>query len=199
MNKQDFIAGLREKLSGLPKQDVEERLTFYSEIIDDRVEEGLSEEEAVREIGSVDAVASQIVAEIPLLKLAKNKIKPKRQLKAWEIVLLALGSPIWLSLAFSAFAVILSLYVVLWSAIISLWAIFGSFVGCTLGGVIAGIGFTLAGNGLAGIATIGTSLLCAGLSMFLFSGCLSATKGILLFTKKIASGIKNWFIKKEEA
>ena len=41
MNKKDFLARLREGLSGLPQDDVAERLTFYAEMIDDKVEDGL--------------------------------------------------------------------------------------------------------------------------------------------------------------
>lgn len=198
MSKQEFIDKLRAKLSGLPKQELEERLNFYSEMIDDRMEEGHSEEEAVSEIGSVDEIAAQIVADIPLVKIAKEKIKPKRRLKAWEIMLLVLGSPIWLSLLIAAFAVILSLYASLWSVIISLWAVFGSLVCCALGGIVAGIVFVLSGNDLTGIAMFGAGFLCAGLSIFLFFGCKAATKGTLLLTKKIALGIKNYFVKKDE-
>ena len=44
MNKQEFLAGLRKGLSGLPQEDIEERLLFYSEMIDDRIEEGMEEE-----------------------------------------------------------------------------------------------------------------------------------------------------------
>lgn len=199
MNKQEFIEHLRKSLSGLPSQDVEERLSFYSEMIDDRTEEGLSEEEAVSEIGSIDAIAQQIVAEIPLSKIAKERINPKRRLKAWEIVLLVLGSPIWLSLAVAAFIVILSLYIVLWSAIVSLWAAFATLIGCVLGGVVAGIVFTAMGSGLTGIAMIGASIFCAGLAIFLFFGCKAATTGILLLTKKLALGIKKCFVEKEKA
>ena len=54
MNKQEFLAQLRKGLSGLPQDDIEERLTFYSEMIEDQTEEGLSEDEAVAQIGSVD-------------------------------------------------------------------------------------------------------------------------------------------------
>lgn len=198
MSKQEFIDKLRAKLSGLPKQELEERLNFYSEMIDDRMEEGHSEQEAVSEIGSVDEIAAQIVADIPLVKIAKEKIKPKRRLKAWEIMLLVLGSPIWLSLLIAAFAVILSLYASLWSVIISLWAVFGSLVCCAFGGIVAGIVFVLSGNGLTGIAMFGAGFLCAGLSIFLFFGCKAATKGTLLLTKKIALGIKNYFVKKDE-
>lgn len=123
MSKQEFLAQLRKGLSGLPQDDIEERLTFYSEMIEDRIEEGLSEEEAISAAGSIDEIVAQVVADIPLAKIARERIKAKRRLKAWEIVLLALGSPIWLSLGIAAVAVILSLYVSLWSVIISLWAV----------------------------------------------------------------------------
>lgn len=199
MNKQEFIANLRESLRGLPRQDVEEHLSFYSEMIDDRTEEGLSEEDAVAQIGSVDAIAQEILAEIPLSRIAKERIKPKKQLRAWEIVLLVLGSPIWLSLAVAAFAVVLSLYVVLWSVIISLWAIFASLIGCSLGFIAAAIIFVMTGNGLTGAAMIGASLFCAGLAILLFFGCKAATRGILLLTKKLALGIKKCFVGKEAA
>ena len=198
MNKQDFIASLRASLSGLPKQDVEDRLNFYSEMIDDRIEEGLTEQEAVSAIGSVETVSSQIVADIPLSKIAKEKIKPKRGLRAWEILLLALGSPIWLSLLIAAFAVILSLYVSIWSVIVSLWAVFASLVACAAGGIIAGIVFIVVGHALTGVCMIGAAFVCAGLSIFGFFGCKVATKGLLCLTKKLALGIKKCFVKKEE-
>lgn len=94
MDKQAFLTALRSGLSGLPQDDIEERLTFYGEMIDDRMEEGLSEEEAVAAIGEVSEIARQAVADTPLAKIAKERIRPKRRLKTWEIVLLALGSPI---------------------------------------------------------------------------------------------------------
>ncbi len=199
MSKQEFLVQLRKGLSGLPQDDMEERLIFYSEMIDDRMEEGLSEEDAVREIGNIDELISQIVADIPLTKLVKEKIIPKKRLKAWEIVLLLLSSPIWLCLLIVAFAVIFSLYVVLWSAIIALWAVFASIAACSIVGVAAGIVFTIGGNGLTGIAVIAAGIVCAGLSIFIFYGCKTSTKGILMLTKRIAVWIKNGFIKKEEA
>ena len=44
MNKIGFILELKDKLSALPKSEVEERLSFYCEMIEDRIEDGLSEE-----------------------------------------------------------------------------------------------------------------------------------------------------------
>ena len=199
MNKQEFLAQLRKGLSGLPKNDIDERLTFYSDMIDDRMEDGIPEETAVSEIGTASDIVSQIIADISLGKLVKEKIKPKKKLKAWEIILLVLGSPLWLSLLIAAFAVFLSLYVVFWSVIISLWAVFASFVACGFAGVVAGAVFAAGGNGLTGIAVIAAGIVCAGLSAFMFFGCKAATKGILKLTKKFAIWIKNCFIKKEEA
>ena len=73
MSKQEFLTQLRKELSFLSKDDLEERLTFYSEMIDDRMEEGLSEDDAVNDIGSVDTIVSQIVSDTPLIKLIKEK------------------------------------------------------------------------------------------------------------------------------
>lgn len=198
MNKQEFLEQLRKGLSGLPKDDISERLTFYGEMIDDRMEEGVPEETAVCEIGIVDELVSQSIADIPLGKLVKETITPKKKLKAWEIVLLALGSPIWLSLLIAVLAVILSVYVVLWSAIVALWAVFTAVAACGLAGIAAGVYFAVGGNVLTGIAVIGAGIACAGLSVFLFFGCMAATKGILKLTKKLSVFIKNRFVKKEE-
>ncbi len=199
MSKQEFLAQLRKGLTGLPQDDIEERLTFYGEMIDDRIEEGLSEEDAVCQIGNIDELISQIIADTPHTKRVNEKMIPKKKLKVWEIVLLVLGSPIWLSLLIAAIAVILALYVSLWAVMISLWAVYGSLIGCALGGIVAGVVFACSDNVLPGIAVIGAGVACAGLSIFMFYGCKAATKGILVLTKKIAVWIKNCFIKKEDA
>lgn len=194
MNKREFLAQLRKELSGLPQADAEERLTFYREMIEDRMEDGLSEEEAVAAVGSVE----QIIAGIPLAKMTKEKPKPKRRLKAWEITLLALGCPIWLSLGIAAVSVILSLYVSLWSVIVSLWAVFGSLIGCSFGGIVGGIVIACSSNVFSGVAMLAAAIVCAGMSIFMFYGCKAATKGIVILTKKFTLWIKNCFIKKED-
>lgn len=199
MGKQEFLVQLRKGLSGLPHADIEERLTFYSEMIEDRMEEGLPEAEAVAAVGSVEQIIAQTLADIPLAKIAKEITKPKKRLKAWEIVLLVLGSPVWLSLLIAAFAAILSLYVSLWAMLISLWAVFGSLAGCAFGGIAAGIVFVCNSETVAGIAMVSAGLVCAGLAMFLFLGCKAATRGIWVLTKKFMIWAKRCFTGKEKA
>lgn len=197
MSKQEFLAELKARLSGLPQLDIEERLIFFGEMIDDRIEEGLTEEEAVSAIGTVDEVAGQIVAETPLTKLVKERVKPKRSLRAWEIVLLVLGSPVWLSVLIAVFAVIFAVYVAIWSVIISLWAILASLAVSSLAAVVAAFVFAFNSSWLTGAAMLGAGIFCAGLSVFLVFGCRAVTKGVLALTNKAAMCVKSMFIGKE--
>lgn len=198
MNKQEFLDGLRKGLTGLPQDDIEERLAFYSEMIDDRTEEGLSEEEAVAEVGSVDEIIRQTVADTPLSRVVKERIKPKRRLRAWEIVLLILGSPIWLSMGLAVTATIFAIYAVLWSVIAALWAVFCAFAVCAVASVPGCIVIALRSGGAAGLAVLSAGIVCAGLSIFMFFGCREATKGVIVLTKKLTIMIKNCFIRKGE-
>lgn len=191
MNKQEFLDKLRTGLMGLPKDDLEERVNFYSEMIDDRMEEGLLEEEAVSQMGDVDEIISQIIAETPLAKIVKEKIRPNRTMKAWEIVLLILGSPLWLSILLVIFSMILVIYVMIWVVIICLWAVEVSVASGAVAGVGSGVIFFIEGNGYSGLAMIGAAIFCVGISIFLFNGCKVATVGAARLTKKIAIGIKN--------
>lgn len=199
MNKQEFLARLREGLSGLPQDDVEERLAFYSEMIDDRMEEGLSEEAAVAEIGPIETIVSQTISDIPITKLVREKVRPNRKMRGWEIALLILGFPLWFPLLITALALIFTLYVVIWSVIISLWAVEASFIVGAIGGLAAGVLLTCQGDVTEGLLMIAASVVLAGLSVFLFFGCLAATKGAVWLTKKIALWIKSLFIRKESA
>ena len=198
MTKQEFLDQLRAGLAGMPPKDVEERIEFYGEMIDDRMEEGLSEEDAVLAVGSVERIVDQILAETPLAKLAKEKIKPTRALRAWEIVLLALGSPLWIVLLAAAFVIVLALYAVLWSLIASLWAVFGALAGGGIGFVVGGGILALTGRPAAGLALVGGGLILSGLAILLFLGCVLATRGTAILSKKIVLGIKKCFVRREK-
>ena len=198
LTKQEFLLNLRKGLLGLPPQDIEERLAFYNEMIEDLIEDGLSEEEAVAEMGPIPEIVKQTVADTPLSKIAKERIKPKRRMSALEIVLLVLGSPIWLSLLIAVVAVIFAVYLSLWSVIISLWAVFGSLIASAFGLIASGAILALTQNIFTGIAVIGAGILCGGLSIFMFYGCELISKGIIILTKKFALWIKNCFRGKED-
>ena len=196
MNKHEFLAQLRNGLSGLPRKDIEERLTFYSEMIDDRMEEGYSEEESVEAVGTVDEIVEQIIAETPFTRIAKERIKPKRELEKWEIALIVISFPIWFSLAIVAVAVVLSIYVLLLATFLLLWIVFATLVALSVASVVTG-SVVLFSEPLTGVAVYGIAFASAGLSIFMFFGCKVATKYILKLSKGLAVWIKNLFIKRE--
>lgn len=197
MTKLDFIEALNNRLSGLPEDDVLRSLEYYAEIIDDLMEDGMTEEQAVEQLDSVDDIADRILLEVPLTKLVKQKIKPRRALRAWEIVLLILGSPIWLSLAIAAFAVVISVYVALWAVVISLYAAALSVAVSAVAGIVIAIAFIVTGGIPSFLIALGTALFCGGLSILMLFAFNQVTRGVIVLGKIILIGIKRCFVRKE--
>ena len=198
MNRQEFLGRLDSGLAGLPQEDIAERLAFYNEMINDRMEDGLTEEEAVAAIGPVEEIVSQIIAETPLPKLVRERIRPKRQLQVWEIVLLILGAPLWIPLLIVFFAVVLSLYIVIWAVIFSLWVVFAAIAVSSLACLCASVWLIFRGGLIPASGAFGACLVLAGLAVCLFFACTALTKGAASLTKKIALGVKSLFIRKEK-
>ena len=187
MNKFEFITALRAKLWSIPEEDRQRSVDYYSEMIDDRIEDGLSEEAAVAAIGDLDEIVKNILAETPVAEPAKQAVKQKRKLSWWEIVLLVLGFPVWGSLLIAAAAVVFSVWIGLWSVVISLYAtavaLGASAIGCILGSF-----FMIGSMGEAMVAW-GAALLCAGLAILLFMLSNLAAKGMVALTKLTWNGI----------
>lgn len=197
MYKEVFLEELRKRLTGLPEEDIEERIAFYSELVDDRMEEGLTEEQAIAETGPIDEIVSQIIAETPLHKLVKVSAQTRKPMSTGQVVLLAAGSPLWAALGVAVLAVIFALYLVLWALVFTLWVLFGSFVVSALGCIAGAIYQFILGQPLQALMCLGAGLFLAGLSIFLFFGCVAATKGTAKLSRKIVVWIKSLFIRKE--
>jgi len=196
MTKQEFLTALEKGLQGLPRDDVKERLNFYSEIIEDSIDEGFREEEAVENIGSVDEIVSSIIEETPLSGIIRERLTPKKKTPL-KTALLILGSPLWLALLASAFAVVFSIYAAVWAAVISLWAAFAAVAVCGPVGIIGGIALILSGKGATGLFYIGAGLVLGGLSILFFMGLRYITRCIARLSRLCAIKIKGLFIKKE--
>ena len=198
MNKQEFLTRLREGLSGLPRDEITERLSFYSEMIDDRVEDGLSEEAAVAGIGPVDNIVTQIVAEIPLPKLVRERIKPTRKIQPWEILLLILGFPVWFPLLIAAAVILFTVYLVIWVVALVLWVVEAAVICCVPGSIGMGVLLLCRGDSAQGWILIFAGLVLTGCAILLFFGCRAATKGAVILSKKIPLGVKSLFLRKEK-
>ena len=196
MLKREFIEKLRDRLSGLPGKEAEEQIDFYSEMIDDLIEEGCSEAEAVAKIGPVEKLVGRILTDIPLSVLIKDRVRPQKRLSVLTIILLSLGSPVWLALVISAFAVVISVYASVWACLVSLWATFVAVGVAAVGGLFLGV-INIFFSGLPmGLMLIGASVFCLGFSIFLYYACIYSSKWIIVLTKNIAVFTKKCIIGK---
>ena len=197
MRKSEFLMELNTRLSGLPIEDIKDSLSYYEEMINDRMDSGMSETDAVAAIGTPAEAASAVLGEIPLYKLVKTRIRPKKKLSAAATVLLWVGSPVWLSLVIAAIAVVLSLYASIWAVVVSLWASIAALWGCALGAV-AGLGlFIYTGYPLTAFALFACGLVCAGIAILLGISSKYVVKAMVWLTKMLGLGIKRCFVRKE--
>lgn len=197
MNKQEFLTALQEGLKGLPQADIQHRIEFYREMIEDRMEDGMSEEEAVAALGPVRDIVAQILSETPLPRLVRERVKPKRPIRAWEIVLLVLGSPVWVPLLFAGILVVLACYAVLWSCIITLYAVDLTAALGGLAGLVSSLLLSSSGGLPDRIFLFGSGLACLGLSVLLFFVFNRISVWILRLSKKALLALKFRFIQKE--
>ena len=199
MKKNDFLWGLAEGLRGLPPEDLERWVDYYREMIDDRMDDGLSEEEAVADLGSLEEIRGQILTETPLPRLVKESVRPRRKLRAWEIVLLVLGSPVWVPLIAAAVILVASVYLSIWAVLMSLYAADLSVAVTGLAGGVALAQMLMAGRTAEGILFLGAGLVCIGLAILLFFGVNQLTKGLVWVTKRTLLALKNSFVRKGAA
>lgn len=185
MNKEQFLNALRRRLEYLPEAAWAGSLDFYAESIDDRVEDGMSEEEAVAALGSVEEVARAIESDLPLSTVVKQRVRQTREQHearggggAW-IVLAIVGFPVWLPLLISALAVVLSVYIVFWAVIISLGA-------AVLALVVSGVFFI--GYAVARFMETGLSaaLMSAGLAAAAFGLAMLLEEPVSALSKLLA-------------
>lgn len=104
------------------------------------------------------------------------------------------------SSAFNRNVIVLTVYIVIWSVVLSFYAadfslaVSGIF---TLVSTVA-YAFTSNANIFAMLVLIGGAFVCAGLSILSFFGINQITKGMVFVSKKIWIWIKSLFIRKEE-
>jgi uncharacterized membrane protein len=199
MEKREYLDTLRKNLNGMPEKDMEHALSYYSEMIDDRIEDGMSESEAVADIASPEEAAAETLRAIPLHKLVIAKVKPKRALRVWEIVLLVLGSPIWVSLLIAVAAVVFSIYAVLWSLIAVLYALEISFAAVGVACTVLCFCYLASPyhSGIAeAMAVLGMGLVSLGLVLPMHIASVKASKGMAWLGKRILLLIKRVFVGK---
>lgn len=119
MTRDEFLSQLRKNLKRLPKEELEDVLSYYSEYFDEAGPE--NEQSALEELGSPARIASQIL----LRNWNTSPKTAKKGLSAvWMVILAIFASPIALPLALAAVILILALLIVM----LALWISFAAIV-----------------------------------------------------------------------
>lgn len=197
MTKYEFNESLRVKLYGVPAEEINKSIEYYDEMIDERIDSGMSEEEAVNAAGPIDDIVKEILSGTGMPVIIKEKVV-KKKLSALEIILLILGSPIWLSIMIALASVVLCVYISIWAVVISICAAALAFAVCTIGGIALFFFMLFGGNAATGILSLGAGLVLGGLTILSFFACKYLIKGAIWLGKKIWLGIKLCFVGRKE-
>ena len=197
MTKADFLQLLERALAQLPEEERQANLEYYSELLDDMLEEGMTEAEATAKLGSPSQIAQSILQEVPLGKLVSTRMKPKSGWTPLAIVLAVVGSPVWVPLLLAGVAVVLALFVSIWAlgfaAIAVVIALAVAVVAAPIIAIRAAM-LTLP----VGLMLLGAGLVLLGLCVL--GGLMAVELCRLLWqlTVWLAHKIKGLFIRKEE-
>lgn len=180
MNKNEFLTRLSELLAPLDQMERVRMVQYYREIIEDRVEDGLTEEQAIEELEELEEIAARILDEMGPKQAQEVVYQPAQEKKrsGFSTVLLILGFPVWFPLLLAGGAVVLSMYVVVWALVISLYAVVVSLGAAGIAGVM-GLLMYVGSNFMSGIFILGTGLFCAGLGVALFFPVCAAAKAMV--------------------
>lgn len=204
MTKKEFLDKLRLEIRNLPYDEVEKTITYYEEMISDRMEDGATETEAVASLGTPEAIARDLQANQPFSTIIKRKVedyKSKRnpESTALIVVLLVVLFPVWFPVMMSVLGVIASFFATIGAIIIALWAV---SVAIGIGGIAliitSSFGFASAYIP-TGFFSIGIGIALIGLSIIAIIGALYATKGIIKLLELLIHEIKKLFVRRSNA
>lgn len=173
MNKNEFLRELENELKGLPKDEIEKSLEFYSEITDDKIEDGMSEEEAVFELGSPKNAAKEIMLNLPLKTLVKSNTKNAKSFVARFKKAGRSKAALALTIFLCVLAVLV--YIILWVVICVLFAASVSLIGL---GIITAVasGIILTQNPGGGLFILGLGIAAPGVGILMLLGMLKVSK-----------------------
>ena len=209
MTKEQFLSELQNRLSFLPSSEVAPFISYYREMIEDRMEEGMSETDAVAGLGDIGRIVEVIQYEMPVTSLvvssvrektSEAKAKAESRWPAWGkglvIALLIIGSPIWVSLLIAGLGLLVGLLAAKLAIIVAVAAVVLAMAVGSVAALVIGCA-NLFSQPAAGIALIGAGLLGVGLTILAYLLAVIIIKGIIQLIKLLFHWLKGLFVKKE--
>ncbi|KRN99286.1 DUF1700 domain-containing protein [Companilactobacillus kimchiensis] len=169
MDKTDFLVDLQKRLKKYGVRNANDYIDYYSEYLDDLIENGMNAGEAISNIGGVEKVVLHILSDEDVeIPETKNRIK--------STLFLTIALPIWGPILMAGYIILLAaifaFFICTIAFIVSgLWIFLGSFV------VIFKIGWTYA------LLQFGMSLILLGLGIICEQGLLGSSNGLFRSSK----------------
>jgi len=184
MSREEYLSTLREELGKQNVSNIDNMVEYYDEMLCDRMEDGMTEEEAVNSMESIADIVSAAILDRPVPVLVKEKVqksheKAKNNGNGWLwIVLAVIGFPVWLPLMITAVVLILTFFIVFWVLVLSLFIVLISIgissVICLVTAFSVFVGFVPI---QASIVLLGAALLLGGLCILIWNPCWMILKG----------------------
>ncbi|MDR1138806.1 MAG: DUF1700 domain-containing protein [Clostridiales bacterium] len=196
MDKQTWLDSLRVELKGLPQSEIEDIVQHYSESYDERVEQGVDKDEALRQLGDYHTIAQSYKSERAEW-VGINSVT-KHAFDKWPVVvvvLLVVGAPLYLGVLAGLFGGALGLLI---GVVVVAIACFVSLVAFTISGFAMMIGslygivtsiVLMQTNQPAGLAILGSSIAIFGAGIALAILSVRMTQLSVKFAKWAVSNI----------
>lgn len=188
MNKKEFLNDLDSKLDFLTEEERNKTINYYSEIIEDRIESGASEEEAVLQMESTEVIAKKLMAENNTQKTTSEKVLDfidklfEKHGYLFVLIIAILSIPLWTPILGGILGLVCTIFLIL----------FGTIAFGAIGSVVAlGIGISFITQSLlSAISALGVSMICAGFAVLVTIGTVKLISMMSDFFKKVSKNIK---------
>ncbi|MGX7023739.1 DUF1700 domain-containing protein [Vagococcus hydrophili] len=186
MNQKEFITRLRRELVKRNVLDTETHINYYQEIIADYVEDGVSEEEAVAKLGSMEDLVLSIAGN----NVSSVELRSEKQKSPLIWFLLIVGSPLWLSILLSIILLLLSGIIILWCLPLILGSLSFAFL---VTGIVSLVGATFNSSFYYIVTQLGVGVFASGLGLLCLIGTTSSTQVISSLVKKLTTPLTKIF------
>ncbi len=209
MNKERFADILRSGLTGLPQSEIDRYVEYYLEMINDRIDEGMTEEEAVQAVGNPEDIAAQIRKERGVgatvtgevqrfADKLKNAVGYKGKLEPWHILVIILiivfivpvGVPV-IGVGFAGISVIFAVAAAVFGVLIAIFAALLGIMAAGVGLCVTSIFLMADGLVFKGLFMLGAGLFMTGIASLLWRAAISLVELIVSAIKKGVNSISS--------
>lgn len=190
MNKAEFLNDLKCRLNFLSKEEREKTISYYREIIDDRIESGAGEEEAVAQMESTQMIAEKLMPEgSGVQRTASEKVFDwidtffTKHGYLFVLIVLILSFPLWSPIVVGVLTFVGIMFFLLFAMIV---------LGAVSSVVALGIAVSFITQSLlSALSALGVSMFCAGFTILTTIGTFKLINKISNFFKRTYQSVKN--------